>query len=69
MRYNYDPFSQAEHDDALRASVFVIVAIVVVALICLAMIAYILFNVVPAFVDTVSFAIKVMWFLAFQLFG
>lgn len=69
MRYNYDPFSQAEHDDALRASVFVIVAMAVVALICLAMIAYILFSVVPAFVDTVAFAIKGMWFLAFQLFG
>ncbi len=69
MRYNHDPFSQAEHDDALRAGVFVIVSMAVVALICLAMIAYILFNVVPAFVDTVAFAIKGMWFLAFQLFG
>lgn len=69
MRYNHDPFSQAEHDDALRASVFVIVSMAVVALICLAMIAYVLFNVVPAFVDTVAFAIKGMWYLAFQLFS
>lgn len=69
MRYNYDPFNQAEHDDALKGGVFVIVSMAVVALICLAMIAYILFNVVPAFVDTVAFAIKGMWFLAFQLFG
>jgi hypothetical protein len=69
MKYDREPFSQADHDDALKTGIVAIVPVLFVVLVCVAICAYIFLHVLPMLFDAAVFALESIWFLAFQLFG